>query len=85
MTNLVHSVFERQKTVAVICHAAWVLISDNIINEKRGTCYHTVKDNLINAGGIYLDQLVAKDKNLITSQQLDDLPQFCQTIIASLQ
>ncbi|ABS77727.1 type 1 glutamine amidotransferase domain-containing protein [Coxiella burnetii] len=85
MTDLVRSVFERQKTVAAICHAAWVLISANIINGKKATCYHTVKDDLINAGGIYLDQPVVKDENLITSRQPDDLPQFCQTIIASLQ
>nr|WP_308202589.1 DJ-1/PfpI family protein [Coxiella burnetii] len=68
-----------------MCHAAWVLISANIINGKKATCYHTVKDDLINAGGIYLDQPVVKDENLITSRQPDDLPQFCQTIIASLQ
>lgn len=72
------------KIIAAICHAIWVPISAKIISGKKATCYYTVKDDLINAGGSYLDQSVVVDKNLITSRQPEDLPDFCRKIIENL-
>jgi protease I len=84
MLELVHTVFNQQKIVAAICHAAWVLISAGIVKDRQMTCYHTVKDDVVNAGGRYIDQVVVKDGNLITARQPDDLPQFCQAIVTAL-
>lgn len=85
MLDLVKTTFERGAIVAAICHAGWVLASANIISGKKVTCYHTIKDDLIHAGGEYLDEPVVVDKNIITSRQPDDLPVFCQKIIAGLE
>lgn len=71
--------------VAAICHAAWVLISAKILSGKSATCYHTIKDDLINAGATYLDQPVVVDDSIITSRRPDDLPDFCKKIIEKLQ
>lgn len=84
MVTLVKKTFENQKLVAAVCHAIWVPISAQIVKGKKATCYHTVKDDLQNAGGIYLDQSVVVDGNLITSRQPDDLPDFCKAIIDKL-
>lgn len=69
------------KLVAHICHAGWIPISAKIV--KGFTCTSTpgIKDDLINAGAIWIDQPVVVDRNQITSRRPDDLPQFCRAII----
>ena len=85
MLDMVRGVFERGGIVATICHAAWVPISAGIIKGKRATCVSAIKDDVINAGAIYVDQEVVQDGNLITSRVPRDLPAFCRTIIESLR
>lgn len=85
MLELVKTTYNNGRLVAAICHAIWVPISAKIISGKNATCYHTVKDDLINAGGHYLDQSVVVDGNVITSRQPSDLPDFCREIIKKLQ
>jgi protease I len=48
------------------------------------TCFFAIKDDLVNAGGKYVDEEVVKDGNLITSRKPDDLPAFCREIINAL-
>ena len=83
--QLVKATFDHGKVVAAICHAAWVLISAKVTQGKNVTCYHTIKDDVINAGANYHDQSVVCDGNLITSRQPGDLPDFCKAIIRSLK
>ena len=84
MVNLVQAIFQQSKPVAAICHAAWVLISAKVLQGKRATCYHTIKDDVINAGATYVDQAVVEDGNLITSRAPSDLPLFCRAILEKL-
>ncbi len=84
MLKLVQKVYAEGGIIASICHAIWVPISAKIVSGKKATCYHTVKDDLINAGGHYLNQPVVVDNNLITSRQPSDLPDFCKQIIEKL-
>ena len=84
MVLLTRQVFEKNKIVAAICHAGWMLVSANILSNKNATCYHAIKDDLINAGAHYHDQDVVCDGNLITSRKPDDLPQFCAAILSAL-
>jgi len=71
--------------VASICHGPWVLISANIMKGKQTTGVISLKDDLINAGAIYLDKEVVVDNNLITSRAPQDLPAFLPAIITALQ
>lgn len=82
--RLVHDCFGEGKVVAAICHAGWVLVSAGILKDKKATCVSAIKDDVVNAGAIYLDQEVVRDGNLITSRTPDDLPAFCREIIAAL-
>jgi protease I len=52
---------------------------------KKTTAVISLKDDLINAGAIYLDKEVVVDNNLITSRTPQDLPAFLPAIIAALQ
>jgi len=83
--DLVREVFENGGIVASICHGPWVLISANIMKGKKTTGVLSLKDDLVNAGAIYLDKEVVIDNNLITSRTPKDLPAFLPAIITALQ
>jgi protease I len=85
MLDLVRSMFEQGKLVAYICHAGWVPISAGILKGKRATCLPAIKDDVINAGAIYVDEEAVRDGNLISSRSPDDLPAFCRAIVAALK
>lgn len=72
------------KPIAIICHAAWVAISAGIVEGRRMTCFWSLKDDLINAGGLYVDEPVVVDGNLITSRHPPDLGAFCRALIDAL-
>jgi protease I len=84
MVNLVREVFQQGKVVAAICHAGWMLASADVLRGKKATCFFAIKDDLVNAGAIYIDAEVVRDGNLITSRMPSDLPAFCRTIIEAL-
>jgi protease I len=46
------------------------------VHGKQGTGYHTIKDDLTNTGGNYIDREVVRDGNIITSRRPSDLPVF---------
>ena len=79
--DFVKKTYDSGGFIAAICHAIWVVISAKIISGTNSTCYYGIKDDLINAGGNYLDQEVVVDKRIITSRTPDDLPIFCKTIL----
>ncbi len=75
---------EQGKIVAAICHGPQVLISAGLVKGRRVTSYRAVKDDLVNAGAIYIDEPAVRDGNIITARVPDDLPEFCRLIIEAL-
>lgn len=80
MVDFVREAVEQDKIVAAICHAGWMLASAGVVRGRRVTCFSSIKDDMVNAGGQYEDSEVVRDGNLITSRMPDDLPAFCRTI-----
>jgi protease I len=70
-----------RKPMAAICHAPWLLVSANLVRERVLTSYHTIADDIINAGGNWIDREVVVDGNWVTSRQPDDLPAFNQALL----
>jgi protease I len=85
MVSLVRDSNEQGKLIAAICHAGWMLCSANVIRGRTVTGFKSIKDDMVNAGGHYVDQEVVRDGNLITSRTPTDLPAFLREIIAALQ
>ncbi len=85
MIRLVSAMAEQNKVVAAICHGPWVLCSTQALIGRKATCFFAVKDDVINAGGKYVDAEVIRDGNIITSRKPDDLPAFMQTILQALK
>lgn len=84
VNKLVYNAFRKKKVVAAICHGAWVLVSAKVLKGKKVTCFKAIKDDVINAGGKYIDKEVVVDSNLITSRKPEDLPAFMKAIIKAL-
>lgn len=72
------------KPVAIICHGPWLLISSGVASGRTLTSYHTLKDDLINAGAHWVDKEVVVDENLITSRNPDDLPAFNNALLTMI-
>jgi protease I len=66
------AMFERGRVIASICHGPWVLVSAGILKGRRATSYKGCKDDLINAGAIYVDEPVVVDGSLVTAQRYQD-------------
>lgn len=81
---LVRACHQAGKLLAAICHGPWVLISAGVMRGRRATGVRAVRDDLINAGAAYLDVPAVHDGNIITARAPNDLPEFCQEIIAAL-
>ncbi len=64
------------KPMAVICHAPWLLVSTTLVRGRTLTSYHTIQDDIRNAGGNWQDREVVRDGNWVTSRQPSDLPAF---------
>ena len=70
------------KPLAVICHAPWLLVSAGLAKGRHLTSYHTIQDDLRNAGAKWEDKEVIVDRNLVTSRQPSDIPAFNREMIA---
>lgn len=72
---------EQKKLIAFICHAGWVPASAKVIDGIKCTSYASIKDDMINAGGLWVDEPVVVDQHFISSRFPDDLPFFCPAIL----
>jgi protease I len=64
------------KPIAVICHAPWLLVSSGVVKGRTLTSYHTIQDDIRNAGGTWVDEAAVRDRNLVTSRKPADLDAF---------
>jgi protease I len=91
MLALVRDAHAQGKPVAAICHGPWVLCSRILPQEKtpldgrKVTCFHSIKDDVQNAGGVYVDQEVVIDGNVITSRTPEDLPAFVVALMEEMR
>ncbi len=72
------------KPIAVICHAPWLLISAGCVRGRSLTSYHTIQDDIRNAGGNWQDEEVVRDRNWVSSRQPSDIPAFNREMIQLL-
>lgn len=79
--NFVRGIDRQGKPVAVICHGPWLLISAGLVKGRRLTSYHTIQDDVRNAGGMWTDKEVEIDGNWVSSRQPKDIPAFNQAML----
>jgi protease I len=82
--NFVRSFVAANKPVAAICHGPWLLIEADVVDGRKLTSWPSLKTDIINAGGTWIDEACVFDNGLITSRKPDDLPKFCEMTIKVL-
>ena len=73
---------EADKPIAAICHGPWMLINAGGVAGRTLTSWPSLQTDLRNAGAHWVDQTVVTDGRLVTSRKPDDLPAFCDAIVA---
>jgi deglycase len=85
VTGLVRSVHDAGGIVGLICHAGLVGISAGIVQGSRATGSLGIKDDLVNAGAIWVDEPAFRDGNIVWGRVVEDIPDFCRELVAAIE
>mgnify|MGYP001052953837 CR=1 FL=1 len=77
----VQDFFRDGKPVAAICHAPWVLVEAGAVRDRTVTSWPSLRTDIRNAGGNWVDKEVVVDHGLVTSRKPDDIPAFNKKMI----
>jgi protease I len=72
---------EQAKPIAAICHGPWTLVEADVVRGRTLTSWPTLKTDIKNAGGNWVDEEVVVDEGLVTSRNPDDIPAFTEKAI----
>lgn len=82
--EMVKHMDENQKPIGQICHAGWVLISAKILQGRKVTSTPGIKDDMENAGAIWINEPVVVDGHLVSSRRPPDLPPYAKAFADAL-
>lgn len=82
--SLVREFFEQGKPVAAICHAPWTLVEADVVRDRTLTSWPSLKTDIENAGGHWVDEEVHVDQGFVTSRGPDDLEAFCSKMVEEI-
>lgn len=82
--DFVRDFFKQSKPVAAICHAPWLLVEADVVRDRTLTSWPSLKTDIRNAGGRWVDEEVRVDSGLVTSRKPDDLDAFCDKAVEEL-
>jgi protease I len=83
-TEFVDQFVASGKPVAGICHAAWVFVAAGIVPGRQLTSWPGIGDDVLHAGGRWVDRRVVVDGNLVTSRMPEDIPALLTQFAALL-
>lgn len=81
VVSFVQEMFKAGKPAAVICHGAWTLVEADLVRGRTLTSYPSIRTDIRNAGGDWVDEEVCTDQGLVSSRNPDDLPAFCEKLV----
>lgn len=82
--NFVREFMDADKPVAAICHGPWLLVEAGALKGRTITSWPSLRTDVRNAGGEWVDKQVQVDQKLLTSRKPEDLPAFCGKLVAML-
>jgi protease I len=82
--QLVRDMYDQHKIIATICHGGWVPISAGIMRGHKATGSTGIKDDITNAGGIWVNEPAFREGNLVWGRVVEDIPAFCRELVAAL-
>jgi len=84
VTDLVRKMDSQGKTIGIICHGGLIAISAGIMEGRRATGSLGIKDDIVNAGGIWVDEAAFQEGNLVWGRVVADIPDFCRELVEAL-
>jgi protease I len=78
------AIVEDGKPVAVICHGPWTLVEADVLRGRTITSFPSLRTDIRNAGGTWVDQQVHVDRGLVSSRKPEDLPAFCAKLVEEM-
>jgi protease I len=82
--DFVRDFFKQGKPVAAICHGPWMLVEADVVVGRTLTSFPSIKTDIRNAGGTWVDKEVVVDQGLVTSRSPHDLPAFNAKLIEEI-
>ncbi len=83
--NLVKEMDDAKKIVGIICHGGSTAISAGIIKKgQRVTGSTGIKDDLVNAGGVWADEPAFREGNQVWGRVVADIPDFNRELVKAL-
>jgi protease I len=82
--NLVHDMDAKGKPIGIICHGGLIAISAGIMQGRRATGSLGIKDDILNAGGTWVDEPAFREGNLVWGRVVADIPDFCRELVQVL-
>jgi protease I len=79
--GFVKAFVEQAKPIGVICHGPWTLVEADVVRGRTLTSWPSLKTDIRNAGGNWVDEEVHVDEGLVTSRKPDDIPAFNAKIV----
>jgi protease I len=83
--DLTRKFMQARKLVAHICHGGWICASAEVVSGFRMTSTPGIKDDLVHAGALWVDEPVVVDRNMVSSRRPDDLPLFMGACLEVLE
>ena len=74
--EFVQAFFATEKPVAAICHGPWMIVEAGEADGRRIASWPSLKTDVENAGGEWLDEAPVVDGNLVTARNPDDIAKF---------
>ena len=82
--DLVRAMDSQRKSIGIICHGGWIPISAGIMKGRRATGSVGIKDDILNAGGTWVDEAAFREGNLVWGRVVADIPDFCRELVQAL-
>lgn len=79
--KFVNSFFAESKPIAAICHGPWMLVEAGVLERRTVTSWPSLRTDIRNAGGEWVDREVVRDQGIVTSRKPDDIPAFNREMI----
>lgn len=79
--EFVRAMADDDRPMGVICHGPWLLVEAGVAEGRTLTSYPSLRTDVRNAGGEWVDEEVVVDDGVITSRNPDDLDAFCDALV----
>ncbi len=84
VTDLVRRMDSQGRIIGIICHGGLIAISAGIMKGRRATGSLGIQDDILNAGGSWVDEAAFREGNLVWGRVVADIPDFCRELVQAL-